>query len=745
MARFRITGPDGGSYEVTAPDDADENQVMEYVRANAGERTASLDTSTSGPSRFAAPKIAGADLPSNWGIDFNQPNDRVRAEIAKLPADQRKAAVRAWADQWVAKERKGGGIMQGVSDTVRNLARGTPVGSWLDEANAATASLMGTPYEEALEYQRATDRAIDKGSTKIAGPVTVADATKVAGGVASVVATPVVNVFRGAAMLPQMGNAALTGMGYGALYGAGQGEDTEGRLVESGKGLALGGAIGAASVPVARAVGNTVEAVRNRMTPLPQGVQRYDRGAVARVARAATDDDLPARYQQQVADLGPEGMMADMGLNLRGQASAIANQPGRGQQRITEALHDRRQGAAGRIAADVDQALGPPANMPETAHATQQHYRAQAAPHRQQFQNNPVPFTQDLDDTLQLLVQNEPGVIHAARRYANIDPAAGPNQFFARQLPNGQFEIIRVPNATEWDYLKRALDGMSGRTATPNDQRIYGSLARRLRTQVDEAISPGAPDQSPWAQARRLEAEDFQIRDAMDAGRGAFSRELTPDQMRAEMYGVGQPPQGGMTPPELAGYGVGARDQVRTIMGNAATAHGENAATGARRALGSDYAREKLDLIAGPQAAGQLTRRLDAETVFDNTRQAVTQNSATARRLQAQEEFPNAAAEGAASVARRGVSLPGLVWDGVHRIANIVTGGAINERNARIAADAAEMLIAQGLPRDQVAQGVLAFAQQRGITAAQRQAINNVGMMILSGGRQKAIEAMGAE
>ena len=33
-------------------------------------------------------------------------------------------------------------------------------------------------------------------------------------------------VFRGAALLPEIGNAALTGAGYGALYGAGEGEDT---------------------------------------------------------------------------------------------------------------------------------------------------------------------------------------------------------------------------------------------------------------------------------------------------------------------------------------------------------------------------------------------------------------------------------------------------------------------------------------------------------------------------------------
>jgi len=684
------------------------------------------------------PAAKGAEAPP--AVNFDAPVPEVRAAIEKLPEPQRKGALRQWADQYVAKERAGGGVMQGVTDTVRNMARGTPVGSWLDEANAATASMMGTPREEALEYQRATDRAIDKGASKIAGPVTTADVAKVAGGIASIPVAPIAQVFRGATMLPQMGNAALSGLGYGALYGAGQGEDVGERALEAGKGGAIGLGLGAASVPIARGIGNAVEAGRNAFRGAPQALQQYERGAVNRVARAAGDDDLAATYRQQVADLGPEGMLADMGGNLRAQAGAVANQPGAGQRTVTQALDARRDGAAGRITQDVDNALGPAANIPETIEATAQHYRGQAAPHRQQFQQNPVPFTQELEDTLGVLV-NEPRVLNAAARYAAIDPAAGPQQFFARQLPNGQYQIDRVPNATEWDYIKRALDGLA-RGQDANDQRIYGHLSRRVRGGVDEALSPGAPDQSPWAQARRLERENFQIQGAVDEGRSALvGKQLTPDQMRAEMFGVGQPPRGGMDPPEAAGYLLGAREGVRNVMGNAATAHGENAATAARRALGSDFAREKLDLIAGPQAGGQLARRLDAETTFDQTRQAVMGNSATAGRLQAQREFPNAAAgdEFASELGRKGVG--GAAMEGVYRIANMLTGGVMNERNARIAADAAEMLIAQGAARDQVARGLMQYAQQRGISAAQRNAINNVGMMIMSGGRQKAIES----
>ncbi len=70
MATFRITGPDGGSYEVTAPDDADEAQVLEYVRANAGggeQRTASLAPETGRVSQFAPSQELRSPPPPTWG------------------------------------------------------------------------------------------------------------------------------------------------------------------------------------------------------------------------------------------------------------------------------------------------------------------------------------------------------------------------------------------------------------------------------------------------------------------------------------------------------------------------------------------------------------------------------------------------------------------------------------------------------------------------------------------------------
>lgn len=106
-------------------------------------------------------------------LDFSRPVEAVRADIAKIPAGPgRDKALNDWADAYVAKERGGGDPLRlkEAGDIVRNVARGTLVGSFADEANAATSAglhklsggRLGAPYDESLAYQRALDRAIDK-------------------------------------------------------------------------------------------------------------------------------------------------------------------------------------------------------------------------------------------------------------------------------------------------------------------------------------------------------------------------------------------------------------------------------------------------------------------------------------------------------------------------------------------------------------------------------------------------------
>src|SRR6478735_12616962 len=85
---------------------------------------------------------------------------------APAPVDPR----RQKAEEEVRAYRKANPKMTMVDDTVRRLARGTGVGSWLDEGNARLSSILpealgGRPYEDAIEIERAKDRVGDAEST----------------------------------------------------------------------------------------------------------------------------------------------------------------------------------------------------------------------------------------------------------------------------------------------------------------------------------------------------------------------------------------------------------------------------------------------------------------------------------------------------------------------------------------------------------------------------------------------------
>lgn len=113
MAKYRVTGPDGATYEVNAPDDATEDQVMEYVRSQyapsnqssgpskgerfmQGQKSAGLgaaQTIASG-AREAFPLIGRAlefATTGKVGTIMNKPLEQFRQETADYNASRQAA------------------------------------------------------------------------------------------------------------------------------------------------------------------------------------------------------------------------------------------------------------------------------------------------------------------------------------------------------------------------------------------------------------------------------------------------------------------------------------------------------------------------------------------------------------------------------------------------------------------------------------------------------------------------------
>lgn len=651
---------------------------------------------------------------SPQGVNFDAPEDEIREAIKVLPESLRKSAKAEWAKRRVAAERKDAGGIQTAYDVGRNLIRGTPVGSWLDEGwGGAKALYSGTDYDEEVALERARNEAADKSATKLGtlpliGDVTTAGVTKLVGGLASAPVAPMARVFQGGSMLHRMGNAAITGAGYGAAYGAGEGEGTD-RAKNAALGAALGGGIGAATPPVAQGIGNVVAGVRAMGQRMPAMLRPYDRGAVERVARAGRDDNVfgpQGTYQRQAQELGPEAMLADMGENLRGQAGAIANTPGRGQTRIVEAIEGRREGATGRITQDMDAALGPAMNVPRMTETLRQQANAAAEPFYRRFRMTAI--NPDMHPNLQPILRRaeSSGLVREARQALErkgYDPDAVAN--------TGIF----------WDQMKRSADSLAGVARRNGDRELTGDytrLARDIRSAMDDVMRLNPSAESVYQRARNLAGDGLQFEEAAEMGQGAFRKSLTPDQMDVDLSA--------MNPWQQEAYRVGARDAARTTMGNASTAFGPNGDTAARRLLQSDFGAEKMRRIArSPQEAGRLENRLRTETRFAETEQEALRNSATARRQAAQREFP-----GPVSPSETGARLGqktawGAVVEGTYRLGNLLTRGAIDDKRARIADQAAQMLVAQGVSRDAIAQGLRQYIARNRLTGDRAAAVSN--------------------
>jgi hypothetical protein len=619
-------------------------------------------------------------------------------------------------DERVANEVKRGSVPR------PQVAEYLPFGSLLDEVTAGiqtglgkiSGGVIGEPsYEEAKAYQNARQRYIAENSSGLEKGLAMA------GGVAASLPLGAVRTFTGTTMLPQIGNAAITGGLYGGLYGVGEGDSLGERALNTAKGAGIGIATGAVAVPVARGIGNAVSYARNRMTPVQPALQGMERGAVNRVADDIGTSGLTRQgYAQQAQELGPQGMLLDMGDDLRGSAEVLAQTRGPQLPVVRGNLNDRRNTAPDRIRQGVSQELGQEMNLPRyVENVTDAHNRA-AKPFYDAFYASNVPVSENLQ-----------AILSAAKASGAYD-AALKKMIVKRLDPN-----LPQNNGQFLDLIKRELDGIAGaakNAGNRTDLADYSKLARDLRGEVDSALSPSDPTQSAWARARSIAGDGLEGEEAAALGAKVFSGKRDPHIVDSELQGMSQLGQ------NL--YRYGARNDVRQIMGRAATNFGPRGDNAGRKAFNNEFARENLTQIAGPQNAQRLTNMIDAENRMAESFNEIMTNSATARRQAGQSRLPMGAGppvrteaprsfgEAAYSIARRGV--------------NALANGALGERAGRIMRDQARLLSARGIDRDIYVQALMQLADDRQTTNQGRQVIEQMINAVTQNSRTPLIEGV---
>lgn len=318
---------------------------------------AMLEKASAGPKVVTDPHLLGK---LEFGVDFDQPVEKVRKDLSAVPEADRDRALNLWADHFVSKERGAGGAGMAADNTVRTLARGTFVGPFLDEITAATSGATyavtggaaGAPYDETLAYQRARDRAVDKDypvasfAGRLAGGLAGGVGAIRAGGgaVATAVGGPLGVMAPAATVAGRIGQGAATGAAYGAVGGAGDAEGGAGQRLE---GALRGAAVGTVLGTTLGVGGEAVRQIRQAYA------NRGEAGAYGQVAESLPRG--PGRGQPDYAN--PVDTLADQVATAHGTNNAAMQRQtldvlGEEMQRAGGNAQQARQATIQRLAAE---------------------------------------------------------------------------------------------------------------------------------------------------------------------------------------------------------------------------------------------------------------------------------------------------------------------------------------------------------------------------------------------------------
>lgn len=480
---------------------------------------------------------------------------------------------------------------------------------------------------------------------------------------------------------------------------------------------------------LSKGVGVTAQAggnVFNYFARPPEELADLKPGAVDRLKTSFERTKQSAADLSRRADqLGSRAFLADVHPAFRDLAQAVVLHPAEGKDVVTTAFRNRSDTAADTIKASLDRNMGPAVNIPETEKALKAEYYAKASPLYTEFHRMDIPRTAEINNIIDIVRRFDRSILEKAKSEAI---AAGIEPKYLTNLVDDPMTALTgvqrrnsIPQYTgaELDFLKARIQTLADGFAQDNPRLAInlGNLAKRLTSAVDEILSPGDPAQSIYAQARSIAGDAISESKALEKGQDIFRRDISADQLGAELQNKSQL--------EKEAYKLGSREAIRSKMANAATRYGPNADTSVRSLLNAEENAAKLQHIIGNQPADNILQTINSENEFAKTSEKIFGNSDTTNKLAARELVPKQV-EANQMADMKSITPTGLALQGTSKIANILTAGALNRRNARIVSDMANVLISQGMDMKEILRGLEELAQRPGVNKQRAEYIRGV-------------------
>ena len=594
MGQIKITGPDGRSLALNAPDGASEDQIMAKIN----------------------------EIKANWG-SIPHP-DTVQTTAT-------------------------GAFLTGVGQAAFGFGDEIEAGARALYDKAVDGGPLGDAYDRNLDETRARVRAsADQHPVAYYGGE-IGGALAVPGGLARIGVRGAIHAAANQGIRAGVKAGAKEGAAYGAAYGFGKSEGgPQARLEGAAGGAAVGGAFGAAAPVVLSGMRGALEPVRNRynsvFNPTEEAARRValaqdaDNQAIQSAYNTLgpnRNDVLGAEAQQMINAGRAGGELRNIdtmggGESVRGLARSAANNSPQAREILNQMTDERFTGQGDRFLDFIRNGIG--LRFPGNAEVAREALKAAARKsnrpaYMQAFREGDGPIMTSEMERLTGAPIVRQAMQDAAESGKNTAIREGYGAFNTRVdiTGDGQVRFLKgkegvptYPNLQFWDEVKRNLDTIAKKAFRAGDNKVGGEaadFARTLRTELDSVVPS-------YANTRSQAMQFFQADDALEAGQNLY-RGVGGMNLNAAERAVAK-----MSPPErrmlAEGYTSELIDAVRkapdrrSILTNFAK---------------SDDARQRMVLAVGPRRAREVEAFLYIEGVMDRARYAVQGNSTTARQL----------------------------------------------------------------------------------------------------------------
>jgi hypothetical protein len=672
--QYEIHTPDGKVLHVEGPDDATDEELVAFTRAQLGGKF--------------------GNNPVNVQNDPRRSPDAARSTVANLPAPQ--------------------------SDLLNIPLTGATLG-FRDEINGvlgAGLDALVAPFSDKVDFSPTASYRAHRDYTRAEDATTrreypwAAPAAEFAGGLLFG-GRGATGALQGAGVsgtyTSRLAAGARTGAQLGAASGFGYGEGTANSVASAGLGGALGAGLGVALPVIGTALSRPVQAALNYLRPLP-GIGR------SLVGKALRDDAIPpsvaAQRLQAASGNGVPLALGDLGENLRGLTGATSRAPGPSRRLVRSMLQDRQDTQGERVRGALERDLGPVGNIDAIGEDISRRANAAAGPLYDAARAAPVISTPELQAVLATPAGRR--AIAEARTIAANERRDPEALGFALDADNNVVlnptlniaddgSIVQEPARQQGytldtlDLVKRGLDAVLEPNRNPVTRRLDLSgnpLAQSQNTVRQQLLREVDRVNPAYAEARAAFADPARQRMALEQG-GKMVDATAEAVERATT---------GLTNAQRAQYALGYRSKLaenleRAVMGGNKVA----------RIVGTPRKQRALGQLFGDEPGFErFTNTLADEQLANETYRTVMTGSPTANRLaddaaigdpSLAEDVAGKALKGAVNGGLTGMFINGLaaVGDRTRRFGAGATGNRAREEAAALLTETDPDLLVQRL------------------------------------------------